>query len=185
MSTSNVTICNAALGMLGAQSISSLDDSTERARLCKDVYPQARAQLLRSHPWNCATKRALLAPLTTAPAFGYSYQYQLPDDYVRVQSVDAQEYELEGRKLLADQSSIALVYTYDAPEGVWDSLLIEAMSLLLASKLSKAITGSSTDAAERMYQFKELVKQARSVDGQEQPVGMIDPYESSLLSVRY
>lgn len=186
MSASNVTICNAALAMLGEQTIASLDEPTNRARLCKDLYSQARQMLLRLHPWNCATKRVLLAPLVDKPAFGYGNQFQLPDDFLRVQSVNAQDYVIEGKKLLASEPEIQLIYTYDNDnEASWDAMLIEGMSLLMAAKLTKAMTGSTTDADVREAMLGQFMKRARAVDGQEQPMQQIDPYNQGFMGVRY
>lgn len=186
MPASNVTICNAALAMLGEQTIASLDEPTNRARLCKDLYEPARQMLLRMHPWNCATKRVLLAPLVDKPAFGYGAQFQLPDDFIRVQSVNTQDYVVEGQKLLASESEIQLIYTYNNDnEASWDSMLIEAMSLLMAAKLTKALTGSTTDADMREAALSQFLKRARAVDSQEQPMMQIDPMNSGFLDVRY
>lgn len=84
-----VSICSNALLMLGAQTINDFADqlNLDRAKLCANLYPTVRDDMLRSHPWNCAIKRAVLAPDAVAPAFGYTYSFELPADFLRVLEV--------------------------------------------------------------------------------------------------
>src|SRR3546814_9999800 len=66
--TTEVSICSNALLRLGADPINSFDEADnfgsniERARLCANLWPNVRRQVIRSHPWNCATKRVVLSP---------------------------------------------------------------------------------------------------------------------------
>lgn len=167
---SAVTICNTALGMLGAQSITSLDESSDRARLCKTFYESSRQALLRMHPWSCATKRVEIAPLATAPVFGWGYAFPLPADFVRVLDCNETDYRLEDRHVLSNSGVLHLVYVYDNQnESTWDSLLTEAMSIMLASKLAKPLTGSSAESDSQGEALRVLLKQARAINGQEVP----------------
>src|SRR3546814_19099578 len=74
--TTEVSICSNALLRLGADPINSFDEADnfgsniERARLCANLWPNVRRQVIRSHPWNCATTRVVLSPDAAAPAFG-------------------------------------------------------------------------------------------------------------------
>ena len=52
-----VDICNSALNLLGASTISALTDDTKNARLCNQRYEPIRNRIFRSHSWNCLTKR--------------------------------------------------------------------------------------------------------------------------------
>ena len=46
-----VDICNSALNLLGASTISALtDDDTKNARLCNQRYEPVRNRIFRSHP---------------------------------------------------------------------------------------------------------------------------------------
>ncbi|MEO8207135.1 MAG: hypothetical protein ABI615_13220 [Chthoniobacterales bacterium] len=80
MAASETSICNLALGRLGNESILSTDDDSESARVCKLFYEPTRDEVLRAHRWKFATVLASLARLTTAPAFGWACQYQLPTE---------------------------------------------------------------------------------------------------------
>lgn len=62
MAVSAVSICNMALSRVGhhTEITASLSENTEAARQCNLHYEPARDALLRSHPWNFATRRTKL-----------------------------------------------------------------------------------------------------------------------------
>jgi hypothetical protein len=85
--TSAVQICSNALLLLGDNPIDSFDVDNNRTRLVANLYESKRDKVLRSHPWNCATKRVTLSPSAEAPAFDWAYQFPLPSDWLRTLSV--------------------------------------------------------------------------------------------------
>ena len=174
MATSEVQICSNALLMLGAQTINSFDDESDRALLVSNLWPNARDAVLRSHPWNCAVKRVALAPDSTTPAFDFGYQFTLPGDLLRVLSVgekgDPQEYELEGRKVLSDESALYLRYVYRNEDiASWDALLVEAMEAYMAMTCAYPITKSASEQKAMADLWALKLRQARTIDGQENP----------------
>ncbi|MHA2066123.1 MAG: hypothetical protein ACXABY_17265 [Candidatus Thorarchaeota archaeon] len=114
---SSVEICNTALIRLGANQIASLNDGSRESKLCLARYDKARRAVLRLHLWKSAKVRKVLAPLTTTPVFGYDYQYDLPSDLLRLWLVSTspdyiftdEQYEIEGRRLLHDQSALYVI----------------------------------------------------------------------------
>ena len=170
-------IVNFALARLGAERIFSLDDTdSENARLSKIHYDQTVKQVLRSHPWNCCTERATLARETDAPPFGYLYSFQLPGDFLRALYVnDANAYgprdswKIEKNKLLSDDTAIQLVYIYwETNAEQYDELLVEAITVLLASKLAAPITGRAGDGVGLLQEYNQMAfPKARVVDAQE------------------
>lgn len=108
MSLSAVQICNLALMKVGDVSISALTDSSKEARACNVFYPAMRDELLQSHPWNFALKRAdISAQVTTTPAFEWDYAYTLPTNplCLRVWELYGSEAEwvVEDGELLTNQ----------------------------------------------------------------------------------
>ena len=103
-----VQICNSALNQLGAASITALTDNSKNARLCNERYNTVRDSVFRSHPWNSLIKRIQLAQNTSTPVYGFSYQFNLPSDCLRVLTIDAynSDYKVEGRKILCNTSSV-------------------------------------------------------------------------------
>lgn len=175
MSATQVGICSNALLMLGAQSISSMADGSDRATLASNLYESARDELLRSHPWNCATKRVVLAPDTAAPAFGYySAQFTMPADCLRVLQVGEDGYEVdykvESGKILAGGTSLALRYIWrNVTESTWDAMLVHAMELKMAALMAYPITMSAAKEEVQIRKLEMHMKRCRAVDGQEDP----------------
>jgi hypothetical protein len=170
--TSSVSICSNALIRLGDKPISSFEDGTDAANACANLYPDVLDALLRGHPWDCARKRVVLAPLSAVPAFDYAYQYQLPADYMRPIQIGARgcalDYVIEGRQLLTDASSLPLVYVFrNTNEATWDGLLVDVMTAAMTSVLAYPITQSASMAQTMEAKFQLAFKQAKAVNGQD------------------
>lgn len=178
MSTA-VQICSNALLSLGQAPINSLPGdpaqaSSDRQLAAVNLYPTVRDSVLRSHPWNCATRRVVLSPDSAAPSFGYAYQFQLPGEWLRTISVGEEgcedDYKIEGRKLLCDNSVVRMRYIWlnDNP-ATWDALLIDAMTAAMAARLAVPVTGDQGKKVEFERALLAILKTARAVDGQEAP----------------
>ena len=172
-----VQIVNFALARLGADRILSLDDTdSENARLSNIHYEQTVREVLRAHPWNCCKTRATLGQLTETPSFEYNYYYQLPSDFLRalyVNDVNAEDnrdkWKIERDRLLSDDKSIQLVYIYHEEDAEqYDDLLVEALSVKLASKLAAPITGDPRSGTSFLDEFESVtMRRAARVDSSE------------------
>jgi len=165
-----VDICNGALNQLGASTILTLTEDSKNARLCNARYTQVRDSVFRSHPWNCLIKRVELAADSTAPAWGFTQQYTLPADCLRVLTIldyDA-DYKIEGRKILTDNSNMKILYIARITDpNEYDELLRETLSAALAADIAYAITSSNPTASNMYNLFKDKLKEARFVDATE------------------
>lgn len=171
---SAVSICSNALLLLGDKPIGSFSVDDDRTRLVANLYPSKRDRVLRAHPWNCATKRVILSPDTVSPVFGWKYQFQLPDDWLRTIAVGIDgaedDYAIEGRKVLMNSNTCRLRYIFrNDVEATWDALLIDAMTQVMVAALTYAITKSTTKQASEEEIVKRVLKESRSADGQEVP----------------
>jgi hypothetical protein len=183
-----VSICSNALLLLGAKTINSLDEGTDRASLASNLYDSVRDSLLRSHPWNCAVKRVILAPDTETPAFDYTAQFTLPGDWLKTISVGPDGYEVdykhESGKVLANGTSLALRYiSRNDNEATWDSMLVHAMELKMAAEMAYPITGSASMADLMNGKLLQHLKAARAVDGQDDPPQTLGDFR--LLNARF
>lgn len=165
-----VDICNGALNQLGASTILSLTEDSKNARLCNARYTQVRDSVFRSHPWNCLQKRVQLPADTATPSWGFSYQYTLPSDCLRVLRIldyDS-DYKVEGRKIVTNNSSMKLLYVARITDpNEYDELLRETLSAALAADIAYAVT-SSNPLTQNMYQlFRDKLREARFVDATE------------------
>jgi hypothetical protein len=173
----DVSICTAALMLLGDKPIASLTQNTDRATLCANIYPQAVDDILRSHPWNCAIKREILAPLSAAPSHDFQFQFQLPGDWLRMLEVGYQDdplpYQVEGRRILANTNVLPVRYVKQTDEGEWDALLVYVMTKRMELDLAYPITKSTSLRDTLRQEFYApavgVLSKAKTVDGQENP----------------
>lgn len=174
MASSEVAIANRALDMMGAAAITSLDDDTATAGICKRNLPISRDYVLRSYPWNSATRRVSLPALVTAPAFGFSKAYQLPSDCLRVLALQddvlyGQAWRVEGGQLLCNLTGPLQLRYIARVEDVaqWDAMLAEAIAARLAASICFAVTQSATLAAQLFNIAQAVHAEARRMDARE------------------
>ena len=167
---SEVDICNGSLNQLGASTIISLTEDYKNARLCNARYTQVRDSLFRSHPWNCLQKRVQLASDTATPAWGFSYQFTLPADCLRVLRIEDydSDYKIEGRKIVSNVPTMKILYIALIEDpNEYDEILRETLSAALCADIAYAIT-SSNPVTQNMYNlFQEKLREARFVDATE------------------
>jgi hypothetical protein len=190
--TSAVQICSNALLMLGAQTINALDDSSDRARQCSNLYPLVRDYLLTSHPWNCCRRRVLLNPDGVSPGFGYTYAFTLPADFARMRWISdgpgendpSLDFVLEDGKILCDTSPLYLRYCYlNQNEATWTPLMVMAATQSMRAVMSYGITQSTSLEQLLEQTLQPYLKLARAVDGQDTPPETLGDYP--LLSSRF
>jgi hypothetical protein len=177
MTESSTTVTNRALHILGQQRITALLETNKRAVAMNDVYTQIRREILKQFPWPFAIKRVLLSQLVTTPAFGYTYEYQLPSDFLKMlHPLDenyAFEYQLEGTKLLTDEGSAdAFVrYVYDCTnESLFDPLFVKLFAYALARETSYELTQDKVKTKEVSDGYDEVLRETRSLLSQESPI---------------
>lgn len=171
-----VTICSNALLMLGSQTINDFEDqqNLDRAKLCANLYPTVRDDMLRAHPWNCCIKRAVLAPDAVAPLFGYDYAFELPADFARVLEVGSNgqqiDYLVEGRSIQANTTALELRYVFrNEVENTWDAHLVKLVTLAMAAAMAYPVTQSAAMQQTMEQKLETSLRRARAVDGQEDP----------------
>jgi len=165
-----VQICNSALNQLGASSITALTENSKNARLCNERYTTVRDAVFRSHPWNCLVKRIQLAKDTEIPAWGFTSQYTLPSDCLRVIQIRDYnlDYKIEGRKLLINEDTVFLIYLAQVTDvNELDVLLRETISANLAQDISYAITANLQVSKLMAEKYEAKLSQARHTDASE------------------
>ena len=182
-----VEICNNALNQLGASTILSLTEDSKNARLCNARYLNVRDAVFRHHPWNCLLTRIQIAADTATPAWGFTSQFTLPADCLRL--IRLFDYEsdhvVEGRKILSNSSTMKILYISRVTDpNEYDESLREVLSSALAADIAYAVT-SSNPVAQQMYQlYQEKLKDARFIDSTEgyntdQELGMASVVDSN------
>lgn len=173
---SKTDICNLALIRLGSLPIVSIDDGSKRANALKAIWDQVRDQVLRDHPWNFAIRRATLARLTEAPAFGYAYAYQIPAGCLRVlgmvydeNNIDPTlEYKVEVGLLLTDEETALIKYIHrETDVGLYDANCCSAIAARLAADLAYNLTASAAMKEQMLKEYERELAAAKAVDAQE------------------
>lgn len=178
-----VDICNEAMDLLGAATITSLTENSKEARLCNRKFDTVRDAVLRAHPWNCAISRTELAADSTAPAFGFTYKYPLPTDpyCLRVLSFwnsnvnnelaayDSNVmFKIEGRNVLSNEGTCNIIYISRVTDTEqFDTLLSAAIAHRLAADTAYAITGSNSVSQQMFALYESRLKEAKGVDSME------------------
>lgn len=178
---SDVGICNLALSHLGIEEITSLDQPTTNIEnICSRFYDIARYNLLRDCKFQFSIKRASLPALSEAPAFTYSEQAQLPNDFVSllylVRNNDLLTnngcyFIIEGNKLLTNfKPPFNIVYIADIKNP---TLFNEEFKLLLSYYLAYLISpqvGASNDKTQYVYnEYNKLLTLAKYHNGLDNP----------------
>lgn len=172
---SSTSICNMALShFVGGGKITSLDDNTNTARILYTNYENCLLTTLRSFPWTFARTIDTL-DLVTKTYPNYDYVYKYPTNCVRIQRVcavgDLREPNYENEyKLLSDgdiqyiASNIEnayIEYTLNVTNPtMYDAQFVKALSYLIASEVSNAITGNSSLAKEMYQKFQLAIGEA-------------------------
>ena len=182
-----VNMCNSALNLLGASTISALTDDSKNARLCNQRYESVRDRVFRSHAWNCLHKRVELAKNSTAPVIEYTNAFALPSDCLRVLKVhngttdsiaSSIDYKLEGKNIVTDEGTVFLVYIAKITDpNEYDTYLQESISHQLAADIAYAITNNATLANNYMARADERLREARFIDATENSLGKIESNE--------
>ena len=140
---------NDSLNKIGVDTITSLTEEAPGARMVNTRFDELLDSLTEAHPWNFAISRATLSRLAEAPAFEYTYQYQLPTSpyCLKVLSVydEVSPWRVEGRKLLTDMEQVQIVYISRVTDlNSISPAFKEAFTYFLASEISVALTGENT-----------------------------------------
>lgn len=185
--TSKADICNLALDHLGQQDsedpVTNIDTpETQTEVICARWYDVTRCMLLRKHPWNFAIKRAVLTPTGTAPAFGFTHAFNLPNDFLRFLTLDdpnsldpviETSYQMENNQLLlnsVDGASLNLRYISDFEDvPQMDALFVDAFAIRMALRMAFKFSASNTDIQRLEQLDRDILAAAKAIDGQERP----------------
>ena len=195
---SQVEIANRALTKVGDTRIISLTDNVETARIISVIWDTVRDNELRAHNWNFSIIRASIPALLSAPAFGYSYAFQLPTDCLRViqagdyypgpsmsnyRNANEAVYQIEGGKILTNLAAplkIRYISRFENTGG-WDSAFTEVFACRLALESCEKITQSNTKKQVLGEEYKMALRVAVLADAIENPPDPI-PDDSWVLS---
>lgn len=172
-----VDIANQAIQLCGADTVLvTLDDVNKEARLCRNTYDVARRAVLQRHPWKFSIQRVLWDQNTSiVPAFEYTAAYPVPDDYIRLVSINDTyngPWVREGRYILINGSGqLRVRYVRDEQTvELFDPLFIDALIAELAARIVYPLTQSNDRLEAIVEAAKTALKHAKRADAIEQSV---------------
>ena len=199
-------ICNLSLDLLKQSPLVNITTPTMPVEyIFQRWYDTERQAALRAHPWKFAITRVTLTPNpTTVPAFGYTYAYDLPNDFIRMVSLGddylgdmRMEHVLENGQILTpsgsteafpnvagvDVKTLFLRYVYDCADLTkFDSLFVKYFALQMAVDLSTKFGISAALGTRLEGEFEKIDTMAKSVNGQDAPIKRIQ--QSKILTKR-
>lgn len=174
MAVTQVGICNSALAKVGQGPISSIDQETRAAQIIKSIWDLVQDEAMSAHPWNFAIKRDTLSPTATTPTYEFTYEYDIPNDCLRVLELETDvttigvDWVVEGRKILSNDSSINIRYLYrNVDYNSWSPPFAEVMAWRIAQEIAYALTQSSEREKACSANYERTLALARSTDGAE------------------
>lgn len=178
MPTSEVSICNIAVSWLGGNRITSLDDDTTEANLCKLNYDSSRDATLEERNWTFATGRSLPNKLSTEPVFGFSSAFQLPSDFIRVVQISTLEtmkdevtdWAKEGDQLLVDADTIYMRYVKRISDTTkYSAGFVQALAARIAADICVPLTHDKELFANYWQLYLNKIESAGAMDGMQGP----------------
>lgn len=173
-----VTLYNLALSAVGTRSrISSPDEESREAQLCRQWYPTVRDIALRSAHWaSCrhVTSLSIQAQTTEGtdwaegdPEPPWLFRYNLPVDFlyprwlVTYENFELTQFE-NVIKLLSNAEEPVLVYTkrQDIP-AAWDVDLYNSIVMALAGSIAMPLHGKTDRARNAMEEANIAITRAR------------------------
>jgi hypothetical protein len=187
MATTDISIVNGSLVMVGADDINSFTDNTLEARLAKSIYTDTKQTLLQYYPWRFSLKQADIGgALVDEPLFTkWKYKFTLPADLLRVISLENDEdYEVFEDGLYSNVTPCKLIYQFKISEQDMPSYFIRALQFHLASLFSISLQEDKNKMDLFDKRADKETARARQIDAQQQPNPKIPEKNFSLLNIR-
>ena len=186
MADSPVAICNLALGWVGGDLITSLDDNSKEAKLCKANYELLRDAVLEEREWTFAVKRMRLVRVTDEPVYGWSAAFQIPPEVLRVLQISGSvaglsaitrggtgmgqesriEWNREGDKVMTDTNDVfarCLVQVVDTNK--FSPAFTQAFAARMSMDFAIPIASSRMLQKDMALMYGEKIRLAAATDG--------------------
>lgn len=184
MGTDRLSLYNGALRLCGERKLASLTENREPRRLLDDVWNDGAVDYcLEQGMWTFATRTAKFTydPDVT-PQFGFQFAVELPDDFIHLVAVSADEffedpltqYSDENGNLYSNYQTIYVKYvsndpTYGANLGIWSRTFQQFVQAYLAAQIVAKLTSDKTRLQFVKDTYKGARTDAKSKDALEQP----------------
>jgi len=181
--TTDISLASNALLLIGHEAIASFEEPTAGATIASNLYQSSYHSVLTTYRWRFATKKAVLARLTTAPLNGYTYQFQLPVDLLYLITPNLLDYEIYEDKLYCNETTCSIDYTYKVAEDKLPAYFTKMFEFFLAAQFALPITGSLDKMKAMQQAYMHQLRMAKYADSSQRPADtfVTNPY----IDIRY
>lgn len=181
---------NAALRLLGEGKLASLTENREPRRQLDDVFNNGGINYcLQQGMWNFATRTQQLDfESSISPTFGFRKAFILPDDYVRMVQLSADEYfslpliqyREEAGYIFCEYETLYLSYIsndtlYGGDPSLWPETFKRYVEAHFAAEIAERLLQNDTKLANIYKIRKTRMLDARSKDAMEEGVRFPPP----------
>jgi hypothetical protein len=139
------------------------------------LFDQVAEEVQAEGMWSSTITRAVLNQTTNTPAFGYTYEFQLPTNPICLKVLAINEdttgtypFRIEGDKLLANVSTMKIQYIGRVDDTQsYDMMLQRAITTRMTAELAYPITGSSAMAERWWDKYSGDLADGLANDGQQ------------------
>ena len=170
MAKNEIEIINRALVKVGVNPIQGLNENSAESIVVKDMYSGVRDGVLCAYPWTFAKRKSILTKTSTLSVDGKN-SFVLPNDALRILSVNTDEYEIAGGVLLSDEDSICINYIGRPAEMDFPAYFDGALVAKLASEICLPLTDSTTrtefftKVSEKEFRTARLIDVGQDITG--------------------
>ena len=187
---SKLSVYNGALREVGERKLASLTENREPRRVLDSAWDaEAVKTCLAAGQWNFATNSIELTHSPSIdPAFGYSYAFDKPENWVRTVAMCGDErfnapllqYQDEGSYWYADVDPIYVRYvdagtSFGLDYGKWPINFTRYVEFFLAARICMSLTqnASKRDGLETLAEV--WLTKAKSSDAMDEPTKFLPP----------
>jgi len=173
-----VTICNMAMGWLGAKKISTIDvneASSVEEELCSVQFPMAVRSTLEARAWLFATGSIDLGAPADSGDLEFPTQFTLPTTVIRPLACDdgsgewSMRWERRGDKIVTEATDVcklrAVSYTEDVKR--WTPTFCRAVAARIAADTTGPLTEGTVSSEKMEAKYLRELAQAGVFDGQQ------------------
>lgn len=177
---SSIDICNQAMSWLAANPITSFEQNSTEAQLCKANYAAIRDALLEEHEWTFALRRrrygAVAPDLTDPELLAYEGErIRIRSDVLRVVQVsssitfdptDCLQWQLEEGCIITSQTPVYVREIWRNEETTsFSAAFNQAFAARIANDLCLPITESNGKQQLMAALYQNKLAEAKSMDG--------------------